>query len=150
MTTPALFPTTDLVASAWIASIPGLEASMVGPTLPKDVTKWADSGFVQVMTVGGTPNLYLPVAQPVVAVDCWAVKPGSDKAPWGRANYLAELIRSATYDHATVQRDLVLPGTYPEARCLTVYPATEPRRVYSDDGGYARFNFDLAFSWIVP
>jgi hypothetical protein len=147
MTTPVLFPTTDLVASVWIASIPGLSAAMVGPTLPKDVTKWAD-GFVQVMVVGGSPSLYLPVAQPVVSVDCWACKPSSDKAPWGRANYLAELIRSATYDHSTVQRTLTLPGTYPEARCLAVNPLTEPRRVYSDDAGYARFNFDLAFSWI--
>lgn len=147
MTTPALFPTTDLVASAWIASIPGMDSDMVGATLPKDVTKWAD-GFVQVMVVGGSPNLYLPVAQPVVSVDCWAVKPGSDKAPWGRANYLAELIRSATYDPATVQRTLDLPGNYPAARCLTVYPTSEPRRVYSDEAGYARFNMDLAFSWI--
>ncbi len=148
MSTPVLRPTTDLVASSWIASIAGMDPAMVGPSLPQDVTKWA-GGFVQVMTVGGTPNLYLPVAQPVVSVDCWACKPGSDKAPWGRANYLAEVIRSATYDHPTVQRTLTLPGDYPEARCLTVYPTTEPRRVYSDEAGYARFNFDLAFSWIA-
>jgi hypothetical protein len=149
MSTPVLVPTTDLVASAWVASIPGLDSSMVGPSLPQDVTKWAN-GFIQVMTVGGTPSLYVPVAQPVVSIDCWAVNPGSTKPPWGKANHLSELVRAATYDHATVQRDLTLPGNYPTARCLSVYPASEPRRIYSDEAAYARFNFDLVFHWIQP
>ncbi|MFC5947075.1 hypothetical protein ACFQH9_02130 [Pseudonocardia lutea] len=140
--------TNELVAAGWLAGLPELDANMVGPSLPNDNTTWAASGFVQVTTVGGGPNIYVKVRKPVVQVDCWAVSPSSNKAPWGKANYLAEVIRSGADDHPSVPRDVVLPGNYPTARVLTAYLLTEPRKVLGDSSSYARYQFDLQMDWV--
>lgn len=145
--TATLAPTTDLVAVAWLAGVTGLSASMVATKLPADNSTWAASGFVQVITVGGTPELYVPVASPVVGVSCWAANPNSAKPPWGKANHLAELIRAATYDHANVPRTLTLPSSFGHARVTAAYFVSEPKRIPGDPANYARFDADLALRW---
>lgn len=143
-------PTSELVAVAWLKGITAL-GNAVATDLPADNASWAASGFTQVMSVGGSPDIYLPVSNPVVTVDTWAVSPQSSKPPWNKANQLAEIIKRACLDHATVPRALVLPAAYANARCLTVYPLTEPRKIRSDSADYAHYSMDVLFSWIeVP
>lgn len=143
----SLRPTTELVAVAWIGGIQGLAPSMVATQLPQNNASWAASGFVTVRTIGGAPGIYVPLRQPVVAVDGWAINPTSNKPPWFQANGLMELI-----DHgcraANAQRWLTLPGSYMQARVTTAYWITEPQRVYVDQGGAARYTANLALNWI--
>lgn len=147
-----LYTTTELVAIAWISSIPGFTPGIADAQLPADDNTWKDTGFVTVTSTGGSPDVDVQVAKPVVQVDCWACTPGSNLPPWLQASGLAEQIRAACYDRLTFGRELrpVSNGVvYPTAKAQTVYMLTEPRRVYDDVGDYARFSFDLAFSWIV-
>lgn len=147
MSTP-LYPTSDLVAAAWLRLVPGL-ASGVASSLPSDAATWATAGFVQAATVGGTPPVHAPMRRPVVSVDCWAVNPNSQKAPWGKANSLAELIRGACELNANFGVRLDLGANYSAARVLTAYLLTEPRRVLGDAANYARYSFDLSVNWVV-
>lgn len=149
MSAPVLRANTDLVTVGWLAGVPGLNGSMVASTLPSDVSGWAASGFVQVSTVGGAPDAYVPMRGPVVSVDCWAVSPNSARPPWGKANNLAEHVAAACQDHRGCTRVVVLPGEYPAVRVHQAYLLTEPRRVSEDDGAYARYQFDMAIHWTV-
>ncbi|MEU1309506.1 hypothetical protein ABZ419_11510 [Streptomyces cinnamoneus] len=140
--------TTEQVAVAWLKGIVG---DRVSTTLPKDNTTWSASGFAVVTTVGGAANMYVPLREPVVSVDCWAVNPDSQKPPWGKAAWLAERIQAGCYDNATIPRLLTLPAGYPAARVLSAYTAYEPRRVPDDASSYARFTLGLALHWVeVP
>lgn len=140
--------TTELVATAWLR---GAVGDIVATNLPRDNTTWAASGFVTVATVGGIPNLYVPMRGPVVSVDCWAVSPESGKPPWNKAAFLAEQIQAACLDHDANPRLLTLPAGYPNARVLSAYPAYEARRVPADPASYARFNLGVSMNWIeVP
>jgi hypothetical protein len=154
----SLHPNTDLVAVAWLRSIPGIAPTQVATSLPQDNTTWAGSGFVTVATVGGTPAMYLPVKQPVVQVDCWAVNPSSGRAPWGKANHLAETVRAHIEDTtrtANIGRRLTFAvGDYAAAAVSSAWLRTEPRRGITlgsvpvgDEASYARFLFDLELWW---
>jgi hypothetical protein len=151
-TTPAqLHATNDLVAVAWLRTLPGLSADGVATQLPADETKWAANGFVVVPAhVGGSPHSNMALRRPVVQVDCWGTVPGSDKLPWGIPSQLAEQIRAGTYDRTTFGRLLEITAggvSYPYARVKSARMMTEPRRVWSDAGDYAGFSFDLALQW---
>ena len=160
MTTPTLplQPTDEVVATAWIASVPGLSTSMVGTQLPPDVNAdgtvagWVSTGFVSVAVVGGTPDDLLPVQHPVMQVDCWATKPGSNKPPWNMAAAITQAILRATWDRYHIPRTLTLSAngvTYPSAVVRSAYMATTFRRVYDDAGDYARYTGDLALTWVT-
>jgi hypothetical protein len=151
MTTPPL-ASSDLVAVAWIASIPGLTADGVATQLPSDETKWTANGFVVVPTnVGGTPHTYAPMRRPVCQTECWATVAGSDKLPWGMAANLAEQIRDGTYDRSGFGRPLPITANgvqYQTAAVKAVTILTEPRRIWSDTGDYAGYTFDLLLHWV--
>jgi len=153
-------PTSDIVAVAWLATIPGLSSSMVSTNLPQDFTTWSETGFVISNVIAGAPDLYLPVRRPVVQVDCWAVNPNSGKSPWGKANHLAELVRSHVEGDrrtANLQRLLSFPqGDYLGANVLEAIMLTEPRRAITvgltpvgDEASYAHYMFDLELTWRV-
>lgn len=142
-----LRPTTELVAVAWLGGVTGLAPGMVATQLPRDNTSWAASGFVTVRTVGGAPSMYTPLRSPVIAVDGWACNPTSNKPPWFQANGLMELIDQGCRA-SNAGRWLTLPGLYMQARVTTAYWVTEPQRVYSDQGGYARYTANLALNWV--
>jgi hypothetical protein len=144
-----LLATSDLVVTAWIKTVTGIDPTKVACTLPENVTDWGEVGFIQARTVGGSPDIYLPVQRPVVQVDVWAVKPNTGRPLWNVANVLAMRVLEATRDEANMRRELVLPTGYPRAHVLEAYPLTEPFRVESDPGGYARFRFDLQFHWVA-
>ena len=159
MSTPLPLSATDeLVAVAWIGSIPGLSTAMVDTQLPPDVdadgtpAAWINTGFVTVSVVGGTPNDELPVERPVMQVDCWATRPGSNKPPWMMAAMLSRVIRRAVLDRYTISRPLtpVINGVvYPKAVVTTAYMATSFRRGYDDAGDYAHYQGDLALNWVT-
>lgn len=155
MTTPVaqLHPTTDLVAVAWLRTVPGLVADGVATQLPADETTWAANGFVVVpVQVGGTPHGTIPLRRPVVQVETWGTVPGSDKLPWGIPNQLMEQIRMGTLDRTTFNRPLPITAngvTYPNARVLSARMLTEPRRIWSDAGDYAGFMANVALQWIA-
>jgi hypothetical protein len=152
--------TDELVAAAWIATIPGLNRDMVGSQLPPDANEdgsqasWVgnDAGFVQVAVVGGTSDPLLPVKRPVMQVDCWATLPGSNYPPWTQANRLAETIQYATWDRYNIARPLTITlngVVYPAAVVQSAYLTTRPRRITDDAGDYARYSFDLALQWVT-
>lgn len=160
MSTPPL-PLEDsdeLVATAWLASVPGLSAAMVGTQLPPDINAdgtpapWVATGFVTVAVAGGSPDPLLPVSEPVMQVDCWATLPGSNKPPWLKAAAVAAAIRRATWSRTGIPRPLVPVAngvTYPTAVVRSAYLATAFRRIYDDQGDYARYQADLALSWVT-
>ena len=41
-------PSTELVAAAWLATLPGITSSMVASTLPKDHATWEATGLSEV------------------------------------------------------------------------------------------------------
>lgn len=142
-------PNAELVASAWLRlAVPGIG---VATTLPKVDAAMRTSGFLRVQTVGGTPDTYVPMRAPVVAVEAWAA-PATDSSsqpPWGRANTLAERVLAATYNPVlmNVAVDLSSAGDYLPARVRTVVAVSEPRRVTDDPSNFARFDLDLLFTW---
>jgi hypothetical protein len=145
----ALHPTSELVAMAWLRSaVTGL-ASIVATTLPAPASdgtiSWTTTGFVQVTTLGGSPETDYRLRHPAIGVTCWAVNQGSSKPPWGKANQLAEAIVAATY--GSNWRLTNLPAAYRNAHVSNMR-ASEPRRLPDDGGGYARYTFDLYPDWI--
>lgn len=145
----SLIPNAELVARAWlIAAVTGLAAGKVSTNLPDP--PWPDDEFVQIMSVGGTPDPDNPIYRPVISINSFAMKSGSLKPPWGKANQLAERIRLATYQ---IRRqpsggvELVMPSGYGRALLLSVWPVSEPRRVPSDPSQYAVYNQDVQFVW---
>ena len=152
--------TTELVAVAWLK---GLVGDIVATTVPRPAkdgsVSWADTGFVSVHAMSGRANMYIPVREPSILIDCWWASPESVKPKWHRANGLAESIVAGCYDHANNPRLLTLPTGYPNARVLSAYCIQEPRRPVvpgggeqsADLGSWARINLALQLHWIeVP
>lgn len=154
MTTPVAqrHATTDLVAVAWLRTLPGLVADGVSNQLPADEKSWAANGFVVVpMTVGGTPASTAPIRRPVVQVETWGTVPGSDKLPWGIPSQLCEQIRMGCLERQNIGRLLLISAgglTYPNARVLSATMLTEPKRVLHDAGDYAGNLFNLGLQWV--
>lgn len=153
MPAATLHTPTDLVACAWIRSVPGLVCDGVATQLPADETKWAQNGFIVVPTqVGGTPHATMPLRRPVCQIEAWGTVPGSDRLPWGIPAQLMEQIRAGTYDRTTFGRALTITAgsvTYPTACVKSATMLTEPRRVWSDIGDFAGFTADLLLEWVA-
>ena len=152
MTTPALRALPELVAEAWLKTVVG---NIVATTLPKPSASglsWENTGFVTLTNAGGSPNLYVPLRDPVMGVDCWAANSQSQKPPWRKAACLAEAIQAACYDHPAIPQTVSLPSGYPAARVLSAYTTGEHRRVNDDASSYARYSIPgLVIAWVeVP
>ncbi len=146
-----LHPTNELVTLAWIQDTTGIDC---GINLPEDYTTWAANGFVTVANVGGAPQVHMPVRQPAVTVDCWAVFAGSPRPPWLQAAQLAERIYAATIPTSAkrqVDPNTVAPpvgNSYAHAHVQSVYALTEPRPVLGDEAGFAHYTVDIAIRWV--
>lgn len=146
---------------AWIATVPGFSPDMVATQLPEAAdpntnapAEWVarGKGFITVSVVGGNPDPLLPVHRPVLQVDCWAVKPASDRPPWGVANVLAENVVFATWDRIGISRLLRISAggiEYPSASVQGASVVTAPRRLTDDVGKFARYSLDLRLQWIA-
>lgn len=149
MTAPTLLANTDLVAQAWLATVPGITADMVGAVLPTPES-WLDKqGFVTTRTVGGADNPDYQLNGPVVTIDVYAYSATSSRPPWGQANDLATRIWLHAHDRTTPARDVTLPGDYPPARVTGAWTLGAPRRAYSDAGDYAHFVLDMQLKWVA-
>lgn len=149
MTLP-LRPNTELVAIAWLASVPGLSIEGIATTLP-DASAWPLDGFVVVTGGVGTTALDVPARNPVVQIDAFATRPGSNKPPWGRVDLLCEAIIAETRERDRAVRDLPLSAgsvTYPPVRVSGVRALAEPRRAYGDPADWAHKVFDLQLLWV--
>lgn len=148
----ALFPTSELVAKAWILGIPEVPSGKVATSLPEDRADFL-TGFVQVGAFGGTPQLHVKKREVMVDVTCWyPPKEGSNKPPWNKAAQLAENVFNAGYAEAlTVQRLLTtMPALYNNARVLAWMPGEVEKRG-NDEAGNAAFGFMAEMHWIeVP
>lgn len=153
----ATFPAnTDLAVQTWLGSLPVLNPGMVAGELPESPEQNATlvaSGFVTAYTVGGTPELYVPMRKPVVQIDTWGFPASSGRRPmWERANKLAEQIVAACYNGTNLETSLPIGKSgYGTIRMIQAHPLQEPHRVYSDRAYRGRFRFDLQTYWIeVP
>jgi hypothetical protein len=162
-----LLPNSELVAAGWLAAIPGWSSAMVGTTLPRigsqgPLPAWAATGFATVAVVGGTPGALMPVAEPVVSINCWAVNASvagaptgpinvSNKPPWGHASQLCEQIRQAAYTlDKGAGRSVAMPAPgYAHAAVTGAQLLTEPRRLPADLAGYARFQMEIQLRWVA-
>jgi hypothetical protein len=151
VTSGLLSPNSELVAVGWLKGITYL-GSRVATELPRDVTGWSAAGFVTATLAGGTAPRYTPMRQPVLDVSCWGVAPNSGRPPWNLAAQLAEAIVAATLDHRNVPRRIAMPNAnHRPAFVRSAWVVSEPRRVPSDPGDYARLSMDLALDWVeVP
>jgi hypothetical protein len=153
----ALHPTTDLVAVAWISSIPDIPAGSCATSMPNQedwpVGPDGISRFITARVVGGTPMTgTAPVAHPVLEISAWATKVGTNKPPWHAAAQLCEIIRIASYGRTlgVFGRPLTFsPGgrQYATATVTGVMLHTEPRRMYADPRNYAHYQFDAGMFW---
>lgn len=141
----AAVPSDELVLINWLKTLSGLPTSSIATTLPGDTTSWAASGFVTVLGVGGGSEVYIPVHNPVVTVDTWATVPNSNRPPWVLASKLVELIVHRTYQHTP---DVIsMPSGYADVYLHSVYPVSRPRRIPSDQAGFARISVDVQLQW---
>lgn len=144
--------TSQLVACAWLATIPGIESEMVDIELPQEIEAWAATGFVQVGgTFGGIgrPDVYIPHRRPVLEIFCWGTNPGTDRPNWGKAADLAELIIDAAYRNHNLNVPLELPRPgYRRARVTGVWPVNEPDSDIRDVTSYGKYTLDLEMHWI--
>lgn len=146
-------PTSEKVGEAWLGTrVAGVVPAQVGMTLPKDVSKWADSGFLQLTAIPNTlADVDLPQRRtPVFQLDSWGAKPGSNQPQWSLANRNIELVRIATEDAQTgyYGMPLDLGPDFGAVRVLAAYFISEPVRVEDDPSGYARFTVDLKLDWV--
>lgn len=143
------YPTPEQVAATWLSTVPSMPLNKVATTLPADVSTWADTGFVTVTTVGGSPkSIHVPVREPVIQIDVWAANPNSPKPPWGRAGSLMQAIVDFTYYTEQPGVLYIRPGFY-QVRVMSVFPIVEPRRIPGDEAGFARYQMDMAFSYAL-
>lgn len=148
----ALFPTSELVAKAWILGLAGIPSGKVASSLPEDPAAYPD-GFVVAESIDGTPQLHVKKRQVVMDVTCWyPSKPGSNKPQWNKAAQLAEIVFDGGFaETLTVQRLLTtLPAVYNNARVLAWMPGEVERRG-EDEAGNAAFGFECEMHWVeVP
>lgn len=145
-----LLPNSELVCISYLQTMPGVTADVIATQPPQDESQWSANGCITVSVVGGHASIDLPVRNPLVQLDFFAVNPNSDKAPWFKAASLAEQVWLATRMRHRVPRNVTITAggaAYPPARVLTAFFMTEPRRIYRDLGDWAHYSGDLALSW---
>lgn len=158
--TPAgpYLPTSALVAVAWLGQrVPGLTPAMVATKLPREISDWADAGFVQVTIIPAPAEVDVPIRHAYAQIDAWGVNVKADgsgdmKPAVAKATRLAELIMRATEDDVQraaggFGRPVTMPANYLAARVQAAYPMTEPSEVPDDPSGFGRVTFDLALDW---
>lgn len=148
----ALFPTSELVAKAWILGIPGIPSGKAASTLPTNRATFPE-GFVTAVALPGSPQRHVKKREAILDVMCWfPPKEGSNKPPWYKAAQLAEIVFNAGYEEVlTVQRTLTdMPAEYNYARVLAWMPG-EPEKRGQDSSGNAAFGMNVEMHWIeVP
>lgn len=141
-------PNSGLLGIELVRALPQVDPTKVASSLPGDVGAWASTGFWQVLPVGGTPAAEVRLRRPVLQLSAWAVNPNSQKAPWGKAQAIAELVFNGLLDPATYPLTPEPMAGYIEARILQAYPISEPRQIPGSQAGYAQVQFDFEMRWV--
>lgn len=151
-------PNAAMVAQVWLkgaANLP-VPTNAIARTMPnlENNSSAAASGFIEIGgVIGGTPMVEVLKHQAVVEVNCWAPPRGtnSDKPARNKVGDLAGAIVESTYDQdpLNVQRLLVMPTGYRNARALTVQCLNEPNDVEGDESSWAKIRLELQFNWIM-
>lgn len=143
-----LRPTNELAAITWLRTLPGVPSTKVSTRLPEDNSLISASGFVTVMTLGGSSDIYNPHRAPVLEIKTWAHRgPGQKEAPWWQANQIAEAIYEACLDHRSFGGVLATRSGYDNVCVPSAYLLSEPRKLESDDGEFAVYVFELQLHW---
>jgi len=145
-----LTPNSELVAVTYIRSL-GVAPSAtsgVGTTLPEATSSWID-GFVQIQVVGGSSDIDVPSKHPIVQLDVYVPAINSSKPQWGKAATIAADIVEKLYALDNEGKELVLGTSFKNARVQTAYAVSEPRRIFNDPGGHARYTVDVALHWVT-
>lgn len=142
------YPGSQDVAIAWLGTL-GLTIDGIGSDLPGDPTTWATHGFIQVpMVTGGSPQVHVPMREPMVQVDAWTNRPGGELPPWKLADHNANTIVAAMHrQDRPVEIDL--GGDYFPVRLHSIWALSEPRRILGDPSRYGRTTLDAAMRWVV-
>lgn len=139
----------ELVAVAWVLSLPGISHGMCATQLPKNTDTWAERGFVVVgADAGGSQNPDVPWGESVMQLDIRAVNPNSLNPDWGKAASLAQRIENAALDNLSLGTTLTLRPGYHGARVTSAWTASRARRIPMDPSSYALFRLDLAINWV--
>ncbi len=150
-------PTGELVAVWYLKSLSELHPDFINPLVPgpdpeTNNLSWGASAFVQVQSVGGTPEVDLPLRHSVLSIDTWAANVDKKRAPWGRANNPAEIIVNAVWDldenEVLYRRPVITPAAYRNALVHNA-AATEPQRRPSDEANWAHYGFELSIDWVA-
>jgi hypothetical protein len=111
------------------------------------------NGFVVIQgVVGGSPDIDVPLRQPVIGVRAWMPPTAATSQPqWNAADQLADSIVRAAYDVPPqgVRLDMAAIGlaAFRPAWVRSAYLLGEPREIYDDPGNYAGFDLDLQLNW---
>lgn len=160
---PIQHANSELVARAWLRTIPELPTNQIGTTLPQKKSdgtySWQESGFVQVIVTGrGTSSMYYGYRAPVITAHCWAVNPHSQTPPWGKACDLAEAIHEKLLqdDNGTENLTLGVSGA-PEVRVMQAWLIDEVKRIpwgfpsgqgsFVDPGDAAHYTIAFQLAW---
>lgn len=148
----------ELVARAWLKTVPGLPVNQIGTTLPQDATTWEANGYVQLIAVGrGRSNMYYGYRAPVISVHCWAVQVGAQTPPWGKACDLAEAIyEELLIPNGRENLDLGVTGA-PKVRVLQASQIDEVQRIpwgfpsgkgsFIDPANTAHYTISFQLAW---
>lgn len=146
----AIVATSELVALSWLATLPGVNTSMVGALLPSDTSTWAATGFLTASIAGGTPDLDLPIRRPLIQIDAWwAPNTVSGRPQWGKCDQLMGKVVAGCHGVISGTKELNCvagPSTIP-ARLFSAWAAMEPQRLYSDDASMAHLRMDVRLDW---
>jgi hypothetical protein len=152
MTAPLKPVNSELVAVAWVKTVPGIPAGKVATTLPP-LESWLGTGFVTIDgIVGGTPHPDAPLYRPVVQLGFWAANSGSSiTPPWGAAFILSEYVKRATeVDSPNRSAVLTIPHGFEQALVRDVTVLTENRRhPVASPESYAHVIMDVQLEWTI-
>lgn len=151
-------PTSEPVAVRWLQQRLGFQ--QVATELPRDATKWASTGFLQVSSMPTAGDIDLPSKrESLLQLDAWGTSTSSTRTdvrpPWNATGALAQLAFDAMGNDQPYGAALTWPDEGPLAllqpvRVLSVYATdAEPTKVRDDPSGYARLTFDFMLVWAV-
>ena len=150
------YPDAELVACAWIMSIPGILIDYADWRLPWDLDKPDVYGYAQVTVTGGAPNKDVPLFQSTLQVNCWVLANDEDRSHRLKASYLTKQIQYACWDRKNVKRGVTPQEQLPNGNVITYQPAhvedayilSEARQMQSKDNPiYEGYSMDMAFWW---
>jgi hypothetical protein len=150
-------PDDEVVAIAWIETIPGLVLDGVSTELPDDIDISPRQGYIMVTQVGGGMGSDFPIHTAVLQCDCYVLNPDDDRVHDLSTKRIANKLREACFDRKNMQRALhphaIGPDSmniqYPLAKVFGAYAATFPHKIATPpDDQYSGHSVDITMTWV--